>query len=115
MMCLSAIMIANPNYWAEGIITFSKKSYFHWFEVFSRLIAGVVFVIYSHTTRFPNLINVAGYLLIAVGVGLIITGATKHKQFAVWSAHKFKHTFRPAGVFSFIFGGFLIYISVVIG
>lgn len=106
-------MILNPSYWSNGIIEFSRKSYFHWFEVITRLIAGLVFVCYNQTTLYPLLILSIGYLLIAVGIGLIITGSVKHRQFAVWSARKFKSTFRPAGFGSFIFGSFLIYISTI--
>ncbi len=113
MMCLSLIMIINPSYWSDGIVRFSKKSYFHWFEVSSRVIAGYVFVLFNKSTLYPQLINSIGYLLIAVGFGLIIIGSIKHCKFAVWSAHKFKSTFRPAGVGSFLFGGFLIYISTI--
>ena len=113
MMCLSIIMIVNPSYWSNGIIEFSRKSYFHWFEVITRLIAGLVFVSYNQTTLYPQLILSIGYLLIAVSIGLIITGSVKHRQFAVWSARKFKSTFRPAGFGSFVFGSFLIYISAI--
>ena len=113
MICLSIIMIVNPSYWSNGIVDFSRKPYFHWFEVISRLIAGLVFVLYSQTTLYPQLVLSIGYLLIAVGFGLIITGSVKHRQFAVWSANKFKSIFRLAGFGSFIFGGFLIYISTI--
>jgi len=106
-------MIANPIYWGNGIVNFSKKSYFHWFEVISRLFAGFVFVIYSSTIAYPQLILVIGYLLIAVGLGLVIIGPVQHRKFAVWSAHKFQSAFRPAGFGSLIFGGFLIYITTV--
>jgi len=106
-------MIVNPNYWSNGIVDFSRKPYFHWFEVISRLIAGLVFVFYNQTTLYPHLILNIGYLLITVGFGLIITGSMRHRKFAVWSVHKFKSTFRPAGFGSFIFGSFLIYISTI--
>jgi len=114
MMCLSVIMIINPNYWSVGIIDFSKKNYFHWFEVFSRIIAGLIFVLFNKSTLYPQLILGIGYLLIAVGFGLLITGSVKHRRFAVWSAHRFKSTFRFAGIGSFIFGIFLIYISTMV-
>jgi len=32
---------------------------------------------------------------------------------AVWSAQKFKSTFRPAGFGSFLFGVFLVYIITI--
>ena len=113
MMCLSVIMIVNPNYWSDGIVNFSKKSYFHWVEVISRLIAGSIFVLFNKATLYPLLILTIGCLLIAVGFGLLLTGAVKHRKFAVWSALKFKSIFRPAGVGSFIFGSFLIYVSTI--
>lgn len=105
------MMIVNPKKWSNGIINFSKKPYFHWFEIISRLIAGLLFVRYSETTLYPQLVLSIGYLLMAVGFGLVITGSVKHRRFAVWSALKFKSTFRPAGFGSLIFGSFLIYIS----
>ncbi|WP_419148814.1 hypothetical protein [Pseudoalteromonas 'SMAR'] len=113
MMCLSLIMIVSPNYWSNGIIEFSKKPYFHWFEVISRLIAGFGFVLFSNSTLYPQLVFGIGCLLITIGLGLIITGSAKHRKFAIWSAHKFKSTFRPAGFGSFLFGILLIYISTV--
>ena len=113
MTCLSVIMIANPNYWSVGIVDFSKKPYFHWFEIISRIIAGIVFVLFNKSTLYPKLILSIGCLLIAVGIGLFIIGSVKHRRFAVWSAHKFKSTFRFAGVGSFIFSIFLIYVSTI--
>lgn len=113
MICLSIVMIVNPNYWSDGIVSFSNRSYFHWFEVISRLVAGVVFVLFNQSTLYPQLILSIGYLLIAVGIGLVIMGSDKHRKFAVWSAHNFKSTFRPAGVVSLIFGIFLIYVSTI--
>lgn len=113
MICLSIIMIVNPDYWSNSIVDFSKKTYFHWFEVISRLIAGFIFVFYNQATLYPQLTLYIGCLLITVAIGLIITGSVKHRQFAVWSAHKFTGIFRPAGCGSLMFGGFLIYISIV--
>ena len=113
LMCLSVIMIVNPNYWSNGIVDFSKKPYFHWFEIISRIISGVLFVLFNESTSYPQLILSLGYILIAVGFGLILIGSVKHRQFAVWSAHRFKSTFRPSGIASFIFGIFLIYVSTI--
>ena len=47
--------------------------------------------------------------MVAVGVGLLIAGPSRHKQFAVWSAKKFNKTFRPAGIVSIVFGIFIAY------
>ena len=115
----TGILYLNPIFkwykkdFPDGIVNFSQKPYFHWFEVISRITAGFIFVFFNKSTLYPQLILSIGCLLIAVGFGLLITGPVKHRKFAVWSAYKFKSTFRPAGVGSFIFGSFLIYISTI--
>jgi len=112
MMLLSIVMMVNPDYWSRGIVKFSKVAYFHPFEILSRLIFGVVFITFAGQTLYPMLISVVGYILVIVGVGLLFTPPSKHRQFAVWSAQKFRPVFRPAGVVSFAFGIFIIYTSL---
>ncbi len=111
MMMLSIVMIANPNYWSNAIVLFSQKPYFHSFEISSRLIIGIIFVLYHQDALYPVFILVIGGLLIAVSIGLLIIGADKHKQFALWSAQKFNKVFRWAGLASLAFGLFLIYVA----
>lgn len=112
MIFLSIVMIINPEYWSQSIINFSEKTYFHPFEIISRGLFGVVFVYYSEQTLFPTLMLVFGYMLIAVAVGLSLTPPSKHRLFAVWSADKFKNTFRYAGMGSLLFGAFLVYSAI---
>ena len=112
LMLLSIVMIASPEYWSRGIVKFSEQSYFHPFEILSRLAFGVVFIVSADQTLYPTLMLAIGYLLLTVGVGLLLTPPSKHKQFAVWSAHRFKNTFRPMGLVSLFFGAFLIYTAV---
>lgn len=111
-MLLSIVMITNPDYWSNGIIKFSEKPYFHPFEILSRLAFGIGFIMSADQTLYPILMLVIGYLLIAVGVGLLLIRSSKHKQFAVWSARRFKNTFRPMGLGSLFFGAFLVYATV---
>jgi uncharacterized protein YjeT (DUF2065 family) len=105
-------MVINPEYWSNGIVRFSQKSFFHPFEILSRFVFGVGFIFYSHQTLYPILMLIIGYSLVAVGVGLSITPPSMHKQFAVWSAQRFKRFFRPAGVCSFAIGLFIIYAAL---
>lgn len=109
MIIFSAIMIISPVYWSQSIIRFSQTPYFHAFEILTRLVAGAIFVIYADQTHSPTMMKIIGYLLLTVGVGLMLTPPSAHRRFAVWSAEKFHKAFRPAGVFSLLFGVFLIY------
>lgn len=108
---LSLVMITNPQYWSNAIINFSEKNYFHWFEVISRFIVGGILIYLHAQIVYPMLFLSVGCLLLAVSFGLILLGENKHRQFARWSAIKFKPVFRLAGVASLLFGVFLVYIS----
>jgi protein-S-isoprenylcysteine O-methyltransferase Ste14 len=111
LMYLSSLMIKSPDAWSKGIIQFSKKPYFHVFEILSRFIFGLIFLLHAEQTLFPILIQGLGYLFILVSLILIIIAPTRHRKFAIWSATRFKSTFRLSGFCSFLFGIFLIYIS----
>ena len=109
MILLSAVMVIDPDKWSDGILKFSRTTYFHGFEIASRLFFGAIFIAFSEQTRYPAVMGAFGYLMVAVGVGLLIAGPSRHRQFAVWSARKFNKTFRPAGIVSTVFGVFIVY------
>jgi hypothetical protein len=113
LMCVfSLIMIANPEAWSNGIISFSTKSWFHPFEIGSRLAFGLIFITYADQTVYPRVILAIGYLLIGASLVLLIMLPSRHRRFAVWSASKFRGAFRPAGVFGLVLGAFIVFASV---
>lgn len=112
MMLLSLTMVIKPDSFSAGIITFSEKPYFHLFEIVSRIIAGLIFVIYAAGTVFPTVISIIGFALILVGVGLALTPPRMHRKFAVWSANEFRDKFRLIGVVSVPLSLLLIYVAV---
>ena len=109
MMALSTVMVINPGYWSDVIVRFSRQKYFHAFEILSRLSFGAIFIVFAEQTLYPVVMGVLGYLMMAVGVVLLIMPSRKHKEFAVWSAKKFRNAFRPAGFGSMAFGAFIVY------
>lgn len=112
MMTISLLMIVNPDYWADLIVKFSEMRFFHLFEIISRFVFGLVFVVSAGQTLFPRLMTFIGYLLIAVSAGLLLTPPSKHRQFALWSARKFRDKFRWMGIGSLMFGAFLFYAAI---
>ncbi len=112
MMLLSLAMVIKPESFSKGIISFSEKTYFHLFEIVSRIIAGLIFITYAADTAFPTVISVIGFALILVGVGLAITPPRMHKKFAVWSANEFRNKFRLIGIISIPLSLLLIYSAV---
>jgi hypothetical protein len=112
LMAFSVLMIVNPEYWANGIVKFSEKSWFHPFEIISRFVFGLSFILFAGQTLYPTLMSIIGYFLLAVSIGLLFTPPSKHKQFALWSAGEFRNKFRWLGFGSLAFGAFLVYASV---
>ncbi|MGH9948694.1 MAG: hypothetical protein ACRD6X_16080 [Pyrinomonadaceae bacterium] len=109
LMLISFYMIAFPCRFAAGIVVFSEKAWFHPFEIVSRFVFGLAFAVYAGSTIFPTFILAMGVLLIAVSIGLLLTPPSKHREFAVWSAERFKNLFRPLGFLSLVFGAFITY------
>ena len=105
-------MVLNPEGWGRFIVRFSEWRWFHPFEIASRLLFGAVFLQASDVTRYPALMNGIGYLLVAVGAGLILLPPSEHRRFAVWSADRFLPVFRPAGLVTALFGIFLVYAAL---
>lgn len=113
MILLSLIMIISPNSFADGIVKFAEKPWFHPFEIISRFAFGLGFVYFSEQTLYPKLMTFIGIVLILVSSGLLLTPPSKHREFALWSAERFKGLFRWFGFVSLTFGAFLIYSAVI--
>lgn len=109
MLLLSLVMAVKSASFSKGIISFSEQPYFHIVEVFSRIVAGLIFINYSANTRFPQAIFAIGIVLLGVGMGLALTPPRLHRKFALWSAHYFKNKFRLIGLLSVPLSLLLIY------
>ena len=112
MVVMSLAMVASPEGWGKAIVRFSRMPYMHLFEIITRIGFGLLFVTYADHSKFPTVITFIGYMLLAVGVGLMLTPPSYHRRFAVWCAAKLAKYFRAAGLASLAFGIFLIYAAV---
>ena len=105
---LSLRMIIFPTAWAQGIIVFSRWRWFHLFEILSRLFFALIFYCAAAQSMYPKLHFAIAVLLTFTTLYLIWLTEKKHKQFAIWSARKFKNWFRPLGFITLILGGWII-------
>jgi uncharacterized membrane protein HdeD (DUF308 family) len=112
MVLLSLQMMKKPGEFSAAIIKFSNQSYFHIFEILSRLIFGLIFIYYAPSTSAVMINTVLGYLMLFTSILLVFLGAQKHRKFALWSARKFRSMFRFSGIFSFVFGVYIVYSAV---
>ena len=113
MAMISLSMAVNPSKFAESILTFSRWRWFHVFEVASRLLIGVAFVLLHDDFIYPTFAVGFGYLLIAVAVGLTLAGPARHKRFARLAAERGLRIFRPAGVIGVVLGLLLAYLATL--
>jgi hypothetical protein len=111
MILLGAIMFIQPMRFANGIAAFSQKAWFHVFEIVSRLVIGVLFMIFAQHTAFYQLIFGLGALLVGVSIFLIVIGEQRHKSFAMKTV-KIGHKFRPIGMIAILAGGSLLYVAI---
>ncbi len=109
MVIVSLVMVAKPDMWRRFIISFCRMRYMHPLEILIRLGFGLLFLRYAEDSKFPLIIRIMGYVLLAAGVGLIFLPPSYHRRFGIWAAEKLSRFFRPAGLVSFAFGVFLIY------
>ena len=109
MVGISLALVARPDAAAEAVRRFVRLRYFHPFEIVTRLGFGVLFVLYADQSKFPTVIRVFGYILVAVGLALMVTPPSYHRRFGIWSVDKFSKYFRVAGLGSLAFGVLLVY------
>ena len=109
MVGISLALMARPDASAEAALRFVRLPYFHPFEIVTRLGFGVLFVLYADQSKFPTVIRVFGYILVAVGLALMVTPPSYHRRFGIWSVDKFSKYCRVAGLGSLAFGVLLVY------
>lgn len=112
MIAVSLRMVFAPDAWAATIISLCSKRWFHPFEILTRAFFAAAFLLYADETLHPVFMRAAGYLLLAVAIGLALTPPSKHMQFGVWAANKFRPLFRPAGAATVLLGAFIVYSAV---
>ena len=109
MIVMSLLMIARPEAWVDRAVAYCRLRYMHPLEILSRVGFGVSFIVYAEASRFPAALTGFGYLLVGVGVGLAFIPPSYHRRFGIWAIQRIGRGFRPAGVFSLVLGGFLLY------
>jgi hypothetical protein len=103
-------MAIDPLKFSAGIARFSEKPWFHVFEIISRVVLGVLFLVFAEKTAFPMAIKVLGGILCFVGLFLAVIGENRHKRFAQLTAGIGKN-FRFLGFFAILCGGVIIYLG----
>ncbi len=111
MASLGLLMTISPIRFANHIVVFSDKPWFHRFEISSRLLVGGLLWWFAEQSGYPLLMTGLGLLLCFVGVLLIVIGEQRHRKFARLTANIGEH-FRYIGLLSVLLGAGLFYYAV---
>ncbi len=113
IIAVSLFMIVKPDRWVELATRYCEFRYMHPIEIAIAVGFGLPFIVFAGESAFPTFFKVFGYVLVAVGIGLMLTPPSIHRRFGIWSLKKMERLFRPAGVVSLAFGAFLVYAAVI--
>jgi hypothetical protein len=102
-------MVVKPLQFSRGIVWFSEKKWFHTFEIISRLVFGVIFLMLADKTSYPSVVSLLGGVLCFVSLFLIIIGPSRHRRFALLTSGIGKQ-FRFFGLLVILCGLGLIYL-----
>lgn len=112
MIVFGGIMLIKPMAFSNGIAKFSSKSWFHSFEIASRLIVGLLLIWQSKYSTHSLLLLVLGIVICCASIFLVVVGSTEHKRFAILTS-KIGVWFRPIGVFAILSGSVLMYLGFI--
>ncbi|WP_445777521.1 hypothetical protein [Shewanella sp.] len=111
--CFGVFMLLKPAVFSHAIIQFSRKRYFHYVEIISRLAIGAALLLDAHNTAYPLAFEFIGNLLFIVAIFLVFITEKYHKKFAISAAKHGVNWFKPAGAIAIVFGLWTVYVSVV--
>ena len=77
MVLISLVMITKPDAWGRCIVRFCRMPYMHPLEMTIRLGFGLLFLQYADGTKFPLIIKMMGYVLVAAGVSQRTTSSLR--------------------------------------
>ena len=81
-----------------------------WFAIGVRLLLGVTLLIAAPTSNHPSALLIIGWIAIAAGIGVLLMGRQRLRNFVQWFLDRFSPTLiRVWLLFAVAFGGFLIY------
>jgi uncharacterized protein YjeT (DUF2065 family) len=111
MMAFGLLMAIRPLQFSDGVLSFSNKSWYHTFEILSRLIPGIAFISAALLSDFSVLLLSVGLLFCFASVFLVWMGPSRHRKFATMLSRLGKH-FRMLGYFAILFGAGIAYIGL---
>jgi len=109
ILVLSASILVKPAVLFDLMGRYSQSAMLQVLAVVVRLILGIALIFAAPESRFPTVILVLGWLIIAVAVAFSLMGRTRFRVLVDWALRLANRFGRLSGLLGVLFGGFIIY------
>lgn len=106
---MAGVLVARPKEFTSYMLRHAGETWMHVGAVAVRLVLGAVLILYASQSRFPQTLQILGWIALIAGVVLILVPPGKFKQLIEWAFERLGSYTRIVGLFAVLFGGFLIY------
>jgi len=112
ILILSVSLVIKPAALFGILERYSQSAGLQVVAVVARLILGVALVLAAPETKYPSVLLLLGWLMIAAAVAFSLMGRTRFRALLNWALQLTPHYGRLGGLLGVIFGVFLIYAVV---
>ncbi len=106
---LSLYIIIRPKAAIDYGRAWAGSSGLYILAIAARVGIGLVLLFYAQQSRFPQVLEILGYVLIAAGVILALMGRSRFERLVKWFLDRFAGMSWISGSLGVIFGLFLVY------
>ena len=112
LICLAGVVILiSPQTFKNVMNNFAGQRRFL-FAVIARIIIGAVLLLEAPNLNFTFAMQIIGGISILAAIGLLLAGQPRMDRIIDYWMKRADFVFRVASVFAFVFGGFLIYVTI---
>ena len=106
------VIIVNPEIVFGYLKRHLEKLGLHILAIVVRLVLGALLIFLADVSKFPNAIEVLGWLSIIAAITFVVIGRNNFKRLMSWAMSFQKPYGRVGGFIAVCFGGFLVYAFV---
>lgn len=109
MLFSGILLIVKPGFIFGFMENNMESTSLYIFAIVVRLVLGIIFIVAAKASKYPTAIKFLGYLFLAAASLLIFMGQENFQHFIKSAIPNLRPFTTLIGLFSMVFGGFLIY------
>jgi len=109
VVVMTAVLVLYPEKLTEFLLHHAGDVWMHVLAAVMRITIGVALLLYASHSRFPQTLQILGWIALIAGVMVALIPPARFKQLITWAFERFGAYTRIAAVAALIFGVFIIY------